>query len=392
MDFITPYLLFCGSSVYSLIQNMESMGWVSFWKVTLIDPHSTFALFFSVYVLALPIIALLNILASFTLNKKLGILSIILWLLPGLLSVFGIVITSAEIPDAYHINSGSMYVGETRSTLGNVFIAFLLGWSFITLLIHAFKIKSKFKECFDHIWYITGLAGAVIFVVDSNTAFYKAELQDSENNINKIFSIAAPQLRYAQSVCVNDWDSLNQQGISGEFCQWIKKVGLNYFWISEGSSSMRQFREVDELRNLVPKNRLEDIRRFNKYICSSQGKPEKCSRLSIEIGRFSENYNWPHDQYALAIEPLNEALLVYWKMSTNTYSKLDEVKNTPNSKWFFYMILGFIVGGKVANSSRSLSGNPKPVFRHGLRVTWQLLKTSFQHVRSIMANFLSVIE
>lgn len=358
---------------------MESMGWVSFWQGFFIDPHSIFNVFLIVYVVFLPFVALLSILASFSLGRKLGAIAVVLWLLPGFLSINGINIISADVPDSFIVNDGSMYVGETRSTLYNVFVVFLLGWSITTLFVHFFKIKKGFKESYDHLWYTLGLAVAVIFVVDSNTSYYRVELAESEKNISKILSLTLNQLNYTHSICLKQKDKLISYGISKDFCDWAIKAKFDYFWLSEDKSFTRHFKSKSDLDNLVPRNRLSDISKFNNYICKSDTESSHCNLLSFEFGRFSENSNWPKSRYALAIAPLNKALSIYWEESSKKNKKLKEVENAPNSKWFFYMILGFIAGGKVANSSRNLAGDPKPIFRYWIKYLYTNLYKIFQY-------------
>lgn len=388
IEFFKPYFLFCGSSTYSLIQNMESMGWVSFWKGIYIDPHSTFTVFFGIYVILLPLVAIINILASFALNRILGLLSLFIWMSPGVLSLIGIdLISKVDTPDSYILNSGSMYVGETKSTLFNVFVCFLLGWSLTTLLVHFLKISKSFKELYDHVWYVLGLAAAVIFVVDSNTAYYKSELSESEANISKTLSLITSQLNYSNSVCLSKEKILNEQGISGGFCEWVKKAEFNYFWLSEDKSFTRNLKSQSDFDALVPDEIISDVTKFNEFICSSKAESSNCNLLPFELGRFSEEFDWPHSRFALAIVPLNDALRVFWGQSSERNEKLESVKNVPNTKWFFYMLLGFIAGGKVANSSRSLAGNPEPVFRYWLAYIWQKLSILFVFVLQSFWSF-----
>jgi hypothetical protein len=377
MGFIEPYIFFCGSSTYSLIQNMESMGWSSFWDGIFIDPHSTFIIYFYAYLILLPVVALLSILASFSLNRMLGGLVVVLWILPGALSLYGVDVISVDTPDSYKLNSGSMYVGETRSTLYNVFICFLLGWSITTLLVHVFKISKNFKESYDHVWYVFGLAAAVIFVVDSNIAFYKTELTESESNISKTLSLITNQLNYTNSICLKNRKDLIENGISKEFCEWVDKAKFNYFWLSEDKAFTRHLKSLSDFDALVPAERLADISNFNDLICHSEIETSNCNLLPFELGRFTKGFEWPKSRFALAIVPLNDALKIFWEQSSKRYKKLDVVKDVPNTKWFFYMILGFIAGGKVANSSRTLAGAPKPIFRYWCAAVYRILLSTF---------------
>lgn len=377
MEFWAPYFIFCGSATYSLIQNMESMGWVSFWEGIFIDPSSTFDLFLLLYLVFLPLVSFLSIIAAFSLHRVLGVLFLCSWILPGVLSVIGLDLNIIDVPDSYRVNDGSMYVGETKSTLYNVFTIFLLGWSIFTLFVHVFKIKKKFKDAYDHIWYTLGLAAAVIFVVDSNTSFYKSELAESESNITHALSIASGQLHYAKSICLKKKADLTEIGISESFCPWVDMTESDYFRLAEDKYFTRYFKKISDFEKMITNDRLADITKFNGYICNSESESSNCDRLSFEIDRFSEKSNWPNSYYALAIVPINKALSIYWTQSSERYQKLAPVENVPNTKWFFYMFLGFIAGGKVANSSRALAGEPKPIFRRNAIALYIKLKIYF---------------
>lgn len=392
MDFLDPYIIFCGSAAYSLMQNMESLGWVSFWKGIYIDPQSTFKIFLGAYILSLPIIVLLNIFASFSLNRNIGVLSILLWLAPGLLSLLGINIIYADVPDSYILNGGSMYVGETKSTLYNVFLIFLLGWSLTTLIVHVFKIRTKFKESYDHLWYVLGLAAAVIFVVDSNTSYYKTEFSESEKNISKVLSLTVSQLDYAHSVCLKKHNELHKKGISREFCGWVDNTKNSYFWLSEDSGFTRNLKSKNEILEMIPIERISDISKFNELICESKTESSNCNPLSFNFGRFTEDFDWPNSRFALAIVPLNKSLSVFWEQSSKNHEKLNVAQKTPNTKWFFYMLLGFIAGGKVANSSRSLAGEPEPIFRFWITSSYKCLINFFPFVKKKFIRLLGLIK
>lgn len=391
LNFLKPYIIFCSSATYSLIQNLESIDWISFWRGIYIDPHSVFTSFLGLYIIFFSLLILLSILASFSLNRVIGGIAVISWALPSILSMSGVFSANVYIPESYHINDGTMYVGDAISTLFNVFTVFILGWSTVTLFIHFLKIKKGFKEFYDHIWYIIGLTAAVIFVVESNTAFYKSELDMTENKISQNISLTLSQLNYAHSECLNERDNLFEAGISEKFCEWIPKAKFNYFWISEDNSFTRHLKNKDEIRELVPNSLLKDIEKFNQYICSSEKKVSNCNSISFEFGRFSNEFNWPNSRYALAIVPLNESLAMFWDQSTKNHSKIKKTEKNPNIKWFFYMVLGFIVGGKVANSSRVLAGEPKPVFRKWFMATKSLVVYLFSSTIKVCCGFQRLI-
>ncbi len=404
-DFFEPYVVYSISASSSLGQNLSSIGWFSYWQGFTISPNENQLMISILYSALLAFSFIISVLSAFSLRIKLGFLAILAWASPGIFSVFETSFVTLKMPDTYHVNDGSMYVGETYSTLLNVFMAFIIGWSLITLLVHWFKIRRGFKEVYDHIWYSIGLIAVVFFVVDSNTSFYKSELDTSERNISDNISITNDQLNFAHTTCLTELSELIEFGISNEFCEWIPKAKFDYYWKSQDKSFTRELSDTEDISRIITKTRLNDIEKFNEYICSSEKNKSSCNMISFEQGRFDPNYEYMASRYALAVIPLNKSLSVFYSQSSKANKKLSASKRNSQYKWFFYMLFGVLVGGKVAISTRSLFGDPKPVFRHWVIATSNFILFIGLHVFIVarrsankiptlltsLANFLSII-
>jgi len=389
MDFTKPYIYWIYSAAHALAHNMESIGWLSYWNGPYIEPMLAFSIVLGLYLFIAIFVIFLNIIAAFTISRLLGVITVILWLLPGLLYSFGYPFLSGELPNRFHSSDGILYVGETESALINVFFSFIFGWSITTLVIHIFKLYTNFKNIYDHIWYVIALTAAVFFVVDSNTRYFKEELTKSEKNIQNGITLLDKQLQRIHIMCTTNNNEIRQSGASGLFCQWIPKARFRIWWLSGQVSFSREYGDIPNYESFISewkdfdKEQIrKDIDTLNQYYCESQSYSGYCTQIPFVLARFTKHEYKPSQKYFLAAEKLMTGIEAHWKQSIRNNKEMEKTKKNSSIKWFFYILFGAIAGGKVANASRSIVGRPHSIYRPLFRKALSIIKVIISYLLS----------
>ncbi|RYY02276.1 MAG: hypothetical protein EOO53_11780 [Gammaproteobacteria bacterium] len=373
LSFFSPYISLYSTAHFSFKQNTNSI-------LTEIDQGVAFILIrsmFEVYPSIFIITPFLSVLACFSLRKSAGVVVLFLWLLPGILSILGIITIPINIPDVFYMSSGIKYVGEVGSTLLNVLCMLIFGWSFFTLFVHCFKIYRGFKDAYDHVWYLVGLCAIFIFVVESNASFYQEDLNDYEREIAVNLQTVISQLDFAKLECSTHNDYLKKEAILEGFCRTIDELYRRYSFLVDQKSFARQYHDLSIIGSFINTDFMADAKKFNTYECENL-RSSSCHPVPFDTVRFAPEYRYDTNA-AIAIAPLHKTLSVLWSESVKLDSKIKSSKKSPNIRWYFYMFLSFIPGGKISNSTRSLAGPPTPKFRISLIKICNWLRNFFRH-------------
>jgi hypothetical protein len=110
----------------------------------------------------------------------------------------------------------------------------------------------------------------------------------------------------------------------------------------------------------------KDIERLNAY-CTNDSKVKACVEIPIHLNQdpaLSKGTVSIYSKYIVPINALAPTIERYWTETVKLSRKVKESEMAPHKRWMFFMLLAFLVGIKVANSSRELfSTKDKSVYR-----------------------------
>lgn len=352
-------MMFCNLAAWGIAQNLEGLklfqyintqpmqfGNEVFYPLTFSPTRGVNGLS-GLLTIFLIIISLLNIRAGFYLNRWIGGIILFLWIVPGILSLLGYVPdTRSYGPEVFRF--GSSFTGSTYSAAANLLICVVAGWSVI-MLIGSWWKKNTFKNAYDHIWYALGLIAALYFVVDSSLPSYKSDLSEADDRSTRIFQLYRTGEENLEALCTD----LEAANLAPDLCslaptmKWGIKNHLdmdNFLraridlpeWVAEMGSDPVLMRQIKALNN---------------WACQ-QGKSRKaCQTVPFETAINSEDIKthiiFPYPEYAAVLENLH-------KKMQKADTRIQEVEEGHNARYFVFLILAFIAGGKIANASRSL--------------------------------------
>lgn len=357
--FILPYMLFCNLGAWGLAQNLEGlkffhyindlpvqMGTDVFYPWNLSPQHGVYGLTFLLTLLLLPI-SLLNIRAGFYLNRRVGWLSLCLWILPGGLSLMGYLPDFHDYgPDKFQF--GASFTGSTSSAAVNLAISLVAGWSII-MLFSTFWQRNTFKNAYDHIWYVLGLIAALYFVVDSGLPSYKEDLSESGDRTTRILTLYHDGVQNLESLCADPEVS----GRAPDLCALVPDIRWGIQNRLEMKDILRaRIDEPDWVTRVASDPLLQQqIDTLNIWVCSSGQIRGNCKTIPIELSLNGTDFKTPvvflRSGYA-------QELLGLHKSMQSADERIQEIDRGHNVRYFVFLMLAFVAGGKLANASRSM--------------------------------------
>jgi len=359
LKFLHPYLLFCNLSAWGLAQNLEGLGLFHYindfpmrvgneviYPLNFSPIHGVNGLSGVLTLMLIPI-SLLNIRAGFYLNKWAGWFSLCLWVIPGGMSMLGYVPDLRNFgPDKFQF--GANFTGSTTSAAANLIICLIAGWSVIMLFGALWK-KNTFKNAYDHIWYVLGLIAALYFVVDSGLPSYKEDLSESGDRTTSIMQFYRSGEQNLAALC-KDPIVVNQAPDLCSLAPAMKWAFQDNFilkdilraridlpdWVSSVASDPSLKKQIDA---------------FNAMTCSPGQSRGNCQTVPIEMSLDEDDYKNP---VAFLPPPYAQALQRLHKSMQKADDHIQEIERGHNVRYFVFLLLAFVAGGKLANASRSM--------------------------------------
>ncbi|MGK3125891.1 hypothetical protein ACCY16_17360 [Candidatus Pantoea formicae] len=297
-------------------------------------------------VLLIPI-ALLNIRAGFYLNRYMGWISLFFWISPGALSLMGYVPDFNSFgPDVFRF--GSDFTGSVSSAAANLFISMVAGWSVI-MLFSAFWKKNTFKNAYDHIWYVLGLIAALYYVTDSGLPSYKEDLSDAGERTTLIMQHYRNGEQNLEVLC-KEPDVVNQ---TADLCSLAPEMR----WSLQDSFATKDIlRARIDLPDWVTRVAYDrdigkQIEAFNALACSPHSFRGHCNVVPIEMALKGEDYKTP---MAFLTPVYAQRLLRLHQSMQKADARIQDIGQGHNTRYFVFLMLAFVAGGKLANTSRSM--------------------------------------
>lgn len=362
LNFLAPYAYFCLISAWGIAQNLEGLevfkylndriervGDKSFLLMNL-SPAAGVSVVSVIVTLILLIVFVTNLRASFAVSKRLGIIAVLIWIAPGLFAISGQSVAAGWLaPDVFRFTVG--FPGGVGSAAINLIIALVSGWS-IAILFGSRWGKNEFKNVYDHFWYPLGLAAVLYFVIDAGLPFYKVDADEAIGH-----EIAALNLykKSAENISQACQDSKDIASGAARLCQFGKGLSPQIVMELDEKREIRSRMDLPAWVETLAADRdgklKRDIDFVNAWACEQRNRPELCFKIPfaeiLDSKGLEERYLFLPAAYAQAIER-NDASL------KKVEDRIHDIEIGHNIRYFAFLVVGFLAGGKVANATRSL--------------------------------------
>ncbi|WP_439671123.1 hypothetical protein AEMCBJ_00135 [Cupriavidus necator] len=358
-QFFLPYLTLCHLASWGLAQNLEGLRLFKYLNTSPmqvgdaivypmnLNPVVGVANLAVVLTGALVVVFLLNIRACFYLNKWVGGTGLILWLLPGLLSMFGYTPDIRGMgPDVFRFGEG--FPGSMESAAANLLMCLVGGWSFILLISSRWK-KNTFKNAYDHIWYTLGLIAALYFVVDAGLSSYKKDLADTDDRMVRTLQLFRTAEERLEVLCVLP----ETAALSPALCALAPELKGGVLSYLDMKDNLRaKVGPSGWAAKLASNPVLErQISALNNWACARDQLPAQCQKIPIDTALSSQDVDtpvaFPPPDYAAAIQQFHASM----KKSDR---RIHDIERGHNLRYFGFLIVAFLAGGKLANASRAM--------------------------------------
>lgn len=356
--FFTPYFQLSNVAAWGISQNLEGLGLFKYINDQLIeingttqfilnlDPANGVAIVTLALTIILAITFLLNIRACFYLGVKAGIVGTLIWVMPGMLALCGVLVDIRAFgPDVFRFNAG--FPGGVECAAANLLIFLVLGWS-VVMLVGVHWKRDRFKNVYDHIWYPLGLVAALYFVVDASTAFYRIDIEDVRQRKVQALDLYSESTKNLVLACSEN-DAVRKSG--KKLCIFANHLKSEIYTDLNFTKNKKMSAPswVDKLENDSDLTR--EIQYLNDWACNSINLAARCIKFSdnvlVNAADSGKDFLFPPTRYAAALGK-------YYSSGVRTDEKVDEIERGRNIRFFTFMAVAFLAGGKVANASRAL--------------------------------------
>lgn len=366
--FLAPYFSIARTGTYALLQNLEAFGVSSAWFGFYIDIKGIYINRVSViYMLFIIFTAILNTISTLPISKKLTLVFLLIWLTPGFLSVADIYLIKSDIPEVYHVGSGSL--GTIWGVIVNSLLVVIFGWSITNIIIHISKSDRIIKPLFEHVWYIMGLSAVIFYVVDADIKEKNNNYIEAKHFIDNSFSLITQQSKIINSKCMN----LNMHDIHPTLCNSIYDIysySLTYLTkndIDREYSEKPTINEILKHSNVNLESLKNEINDLNDG-CRKSKINDLCIPINSEFMQYDSDLATGNrtfsDLYGFPLYILLKGIEHEWKPYTRYLEKNNGYEKIKNIRWIIYIFVSILVGVKLAISSRDLLlVKYKPTFR-----------------------------
>jgi len=389
-SFFFPYIAFLYGAAYSIQQILEGIGLASsnFWERN--EKGVIVGSYWSPAEAATPILGLLLLYsivlfcallaAGFVIARWRGVtVAFAALAVPGLLNVAGLWPQIHYLPDSFYIGGGSL--GSPLGMVPLLILSLLTGWCITIIVYDTLNLTDKFRGYYDHLWYATALLAGLFFVADSVGSRHVSKLAE-ESRVSRAASLyLLNQVRSYDQFCKN-------QGLAETpSCTWASDVQqtLNEY-AAYGENIFHQLGPAESaeiyagIRRSAPEKEIIQIRneieRYNRTVCPVEelgngvrqhARPSGvCQRPPSAFCRaFPDGPEGLVDKYmitrsvALASECIIPTLVASKAKQEDLTEAIESKQKERYQRWWLFIALAAVVGGKVANSTTKVANLDK---------------------------------
>lgn len=359
IQFLSPYIQLSFLASWGLAQNLEGLGIFKYFNTPPMQIGNTtfyplvldakigvasLAMLLTGYLI---ILFFLNVRASFYLNKWVGLICLFIWFLPGLLSIFGYIPNFLAMgPDMFLLNEG--FPGSMDSAAANLVICLVSGWSLILLISSLWK-KNTFKNIYDHIWYTLGLLSALFFVVDTGRSTYERSLADTDERMVLTLQLFRSAEEHLESLCTLP----KVLELSPSLCSIAPELKWGVQNYLDMKSNLRARIEPPSWVAKLANNPIfaHQIRALNNWACTEGKQPTQCKPVPIGAALSIDDINTP---IAFPTPNYAEVIQHFYISMAKSDQRIKDIERGHNFRYFVFLALAFLAGGKLANASRAM--------------------------------------
>ncbi|WP_193090901.1 hypothetical protein [Halomonas colorata] len=387
MVFLIPYIAFLYGAAYSVQQVLEGVGLASSNFLELNNDEVIVGSYWSPAEAVTPILGLLLVYsiiligallaAGFVIARWRGVMVVFSVLaLPGLLNIAGKWPQINYLPDSFFIGGGGA-LGSPLGLIPLLIISLLTGWCIIVIAYDTLNLNDKFRGYYDHLWYATALFAGIFFVADSVGNRHASNLAEGNRVSREASLYLLNQVRSYDHFCKGEdlketpsciWASDVQQTLneyaaygSGTFHLFGPTESAEIYAGIRSSVSEKEIIEIrDEIerynRTVCPVEELgEGIRRYARPSGVCQQVPsEFCTSFPDPPEGLVDKYIMTHS-VALASECIIPTLVVSRARQKNSSAAIASNQQGRYQRWWLYIALAAVVGGKIANSTTKVA-------------------------------------
>ena len=400
--FFYPYIMLCYSAGYALLQTLDGMGVIS---TNFVETNAQGALlssywspnivavvlgggFLELFILLLPFVFL----SSWILARKKGlIISFVLLITPGLLSLFHLLPAIQWLPLTYAIG-GTGVTGNAAGLASLSFIGLLCGWILAIIISDVFATGEKFRQWTDIFLILTAVGNGIFWVSDREVAVGKTAYEKTITDINDAAKYLLVQVKDYSRMCDNS-------GLSEmSSCQWASYIQETLENIASTKSSVIEYVMPENLdtfyripeyygNQVSPDKIRQEFQNYNKKLCPNKALSKAITQLpppsrwcqtpppaycnAIQEGKFKTGMS---DRFAVANECVITSLLMYRQVLSKEQARLSLSKNAPHYRWMWFIAMSFFIGGKIANVMTKIGSLENRGITEKHRVKFILLK------------------
>lgn len=409
--FFYPYIMLCYSAGYALLQTLDGMGVIS---TNFVETNAQGALlssywspnkvavilgggFLELFILLLPFVFL----SSWILARKKGlIISFVLIIIPGLLSLFHLLPSIQWLPLTYAIG-GTGVTGNAAGLASLSFIGLLCGWIIAVIISDIFSTGEKFRQWTDIFLILTAVGNGIFWVSDREVAVGKTAYEETITDINDAAKYLLVQVKDYSRMCDNN------RLYEMSSCQWASYIQETLENIAGTKSSVIEyimpenidtFYKIPEYysNQVSPEKIRQEFQDYNKKLCPNKALSKTITLLpppsrwcqtpppaycnAIQEGKFKTGMS---DRFAVANECVITSLLMYRQVLLKKQARLSLSKNAPHYRWMWFIAMSVFIGGKIANVMTKIGNVDNRVTSEKHRIKFIIL-TVFRFIKSIL--------
>jgi hypothetical protein len=383
-DFIRPYALMQLGMAFSLQQTMEGLGI----NRTLFEPWSnaTGSISGSMLNVGASLAAPLLVVLVFTFiwfglillalralwGNRAIVLSLLLIVAPGLLSIAGVWPDIQWLPRTYVVGSG--YVGSPRGMLLLQLSAMTTGWALTVLMSCRLKLDDRFRHGYDQFWYTLAISAGLFFVADLDANGERDKLRQSASTSRAASAYLLDQVRRLDDTCQSGMVKLPLA------CEWARNVqwqldtyahyGEKLYWqmgpeqewqLYTRSDTPHDDQTIDAMRQELHQYNLatcpvtdlgRGITRSSRISRICQTPPaEFCTSFPSRKLSGVDPIEAATRTVAIANECVVPTLLRLKAEQTSLATYVGDNEKAKHLRTMFFLFVSLVAGGKVANAS-----------------------------------------
>lgn len=372
---IKPYAEFIIPAAYNLQQTLEGMGvkieegrpevvpGVAAYSI--LTPGIPFLMVVGWVLLYAVLLLGLSLLAGYCLGRGKGaFITLAVWLIPGLLSVFNLWPHYNGVPASFELGESGA-IGSPWGMVPIVLIGMLTGWCITVVLTDLLRLRDRFQRYFDHAWIAIAVLTGVFFVSDAQNRQNEQALRDTTEQVRMSSSYLLDQARwYEQNLCHDDAKTVQAS------CKWAKSVQplladytygeYQFFWSIGPRTDIELYAPyaTNDVSDFVATVRKE-LDQSNQSLCGDASHRYEwlCHRVPAGLcNPDKQHFNSVLEPVAIANECIVPALVRLHDLASKQHEVVADETDSKHWRHIYYMVFSVFAGAKIANLTTRAEG------------------------------------